>query len=90
MPRHDWATIQSWAILILLALLFTHMILQGEWLFASINHRTTTLKALPAKRRIAGIYTVLPLLVVGGHVCPGGAFGHAGDEDTAASRSQTR
>jgi hypothetical protein len=66
MSRHEWGTIHSWASLVLLAVLLTHVILHWEWLFATIRRRFTTLKASPNQRRTAGISTVLALLVGGG------------------------
>ncbi len=65
MSRHEWGTIHSWASLVLLAVLLTHVILHWEWLFATIRRRFTTLKAPPNQRRVAGIATVLALLVAG-------------------------
>ena len=66
MSRHEWGSIHSWASLVLLAVLFTHVILHWEWLFATIRHRFTTLKAPPNQRLFVGIVTVLALLVGGG------------------------
>lgn len=66
MSRHEWGTIHSWASLVLLTVLVTHVVLHWEWLFATIRRRFTTLKAPPNQRCIAGIATMLALLAAGG------------------------
>lgn len=66
MSRHEWGYIHSWASLVLVAVLFTHVILHWEWLFATIRHRFTALKAPPNQRFIVGIATMLVLLATGG------------------------
>ena len=66
MSRHEWGTVHSWAGLVFLAVLITHVALHWEWLFATIRRSFTKLKAAPTQRRNAGIATVLAILGAAG------------------------
>jgi hypothetical protein len=64
MSRHEWGSIHSWASLVLVAILVTHVILHWEWLFATIRRRFTALKAPPHQCLIAGIITLASLMAI--------------------------
>jgi len=66
LSRHEWGTLHSWASIGLLAVLFVHLLLHWEWIFATVRRRFTSAQAAPAQRLHAGIITVAALLVLGG------------------------
>ncbi len=65
MSRHEWGTLHSWASLGLLAVLFIHLLLHWEWIFATVRRRFTSARTAPDQRFHAGIITVVVLLVLG-------------------------
>jgi len=66
LSRHEWGTLHSWASLGLLAVVFVHLLLHWEWIFATIRRCFTSAKAAPTQRLHAGIITMTALLTVGG------------------------
>lgn len=66
LSRHEWGTVHSWASLGLLAVVFVHLLLHWEWIFATIRRYFTSAKAVPTQRLYAGIITMVALLTVGG------------------------
>lgn len=65
MSRHEWGNVHAWASVALLVVLFTHVALHWEWIFATVRRRFTTSKAEPNQRLRAGIATLLVLLMLG-------------------------
>lgn len=66
LSRHEWGTVHSWASLGLLAVVFVHLLLHWEWIFAAIRRCFTSAKAVPTQRLYAGIITMVALLTAGG------------------------
>jgi hypothetical protein len=64
--RHEWGALHSWASLGLLAVLFVHLLLHWDWIFATVRRRFTSTQAAPTQRLHAGIITVAAFLVLGG------------------------
>jgi hypothetical protein len=66
LSRHEWGAVHSWASLALLAVLLVHVMLHWEWVFATIRHRFTSIKAAPDQRRNAGIIALAAFVILGG------------------------
>jgi len=66
LSRHEWGTIHSWASLGLLLVLFVHIAMHWQWIFATIRHRFGQTKAAPGAPLRAAILTLAALLTVGG------------------------
>jgi mono/diheme cytochrome c family protein len=66
LSRHEWGAVHSWASLALLAVLLVHVMLHWEWIFATIRHRFTSIKAAPDQRRNAGIIALAAFVILGG------------------------
>lgn len=64
LSRHEWGALHSWASLGLLAVLFVHLLLHWEWIFATVRRRFTSTQAAPTQRLHAGIITVTAFLVL--------------------------
>jgi len=64
LSRHEWGTLHSWASIGLLTVVFVHLLLHWEWIFAMIRRRFTSAQAAPAQRLHAGIITVAAFLVL--------------------------
>lgn len=66
LSRHEWGNIHSWASVGLLLVLFIHIALHWEWIFATIRRRFTKAKAEAGSRFRAGMLTLATLAVAGG------------------------
>lgn len=66
MSRHEWGTVHSWVSLAFLAVLFVHVVLHWEWIFATVRRRFTSSKAQPNQKLRAGIVTLALLAMLGG------------------------
>lgn len=66
LSRHEWGAVHSWASLALLAVLAIHVVLHWEWIFATIRHRFTSIKAAPNQKRNAGIIALAVFVILCG------------------------
>ena len=66
MARHEWGAVHSWVSLAFLAVLFIHVVLHWEWIFATVRRRFTSSKAEPNDKLRAGIVTLALLAILGG------------------------
>lgn len=66
LSRHEWGTIHSWASLVLLLVLFVHIAMHWQWIFATIRHRFVQSKAAPGAPLRAAILTLAALVTIGG------------------------
>ncbi|MEY3897141.1 MAG: hypothetical protein RLZZ214_2662 [Verrucomicrobiota bacterium] len=64
--RHEWGAVHSWVSLAFLAVLFVHVMLHWEWIFATVRRRFTSSKAEPNQKLRAGIVALALLTIIGG------------------------
>lgn len=66
LSRHEWGAIHSWASVGLLLVVFVHIAMHWQWIFATLRHRFLQTKAAPGAPLRAAIFTLAVLITVGG------------------------